>query len=250
MYYYAVSDKGSVKEINQDSVLIRKLKTPDNTLCVIGCICDGLGGLSAGEMASCTAVSVYSEWFTNVLPAKADDFDKIKVSFAECSQILNEKIYSFGKNNGFRIGTTVSGILIIGEKYLTFNIGDSRVYLDTSEGFTQLTKDNSFVQQEIDAGRMSEEEAKESGRDHILMRCLGGTELLEAVDFTEGYIHPDDKFMFCSDGARHVVSDEEYHSLFSHVHSKEHLAVKLPQVISEIIKRGETDNISIGVIAI
>lgn len=250
MYYYAVSDKGSVKDVNQDSILIKKWKSEDGVACVLGCICDGMGGLSAGEKASYTAALMYSQWFAEKVPQVYQDMDAVKVSLAECSQAVNHKIYSFGKENGFQLGTTVSGVLIIGDQYLTFNVGDSRVYRSRKKQFIQITRDNSFVQDEIDAGRMTPEEAEKSGQNHLLTRCLGGYAVLEAVDFTTGQALHGDKFVFCSDGARHVVSLKEYSILFSNIHSKEDLVSKLPLVIEEIIRRGESDNISIGCIVI
>lgn len=250
MYYHAVSDKGSVKDVNQDSILIKKWRSEDDIACIFGCICDGMGGLSCGERASYTAARMYLAWFVDNIPNIYQDIDKIKVSFAEISQEINHKIFSFGKENKIRLGTTVSGILIVGDQYLTFNVGDSRVYRSFEKQFVQMTRDNSFVQDEIDAGRMTPEEAEKSGQDHLLTRCLGGYSTLEAVDFTTGQTTRGDKFVFCSDGARHVVSSKEYANLFSHIHSKEDLVEKLPQVIEEIIRRGESDNISIGCIAV
>jgi len=248
MFYYAISDKGAVKETNQDSVLIRKLKTENGDTCVLGCICDGLGGLSAGETASCTAASQYGSWFIEAFPYFYPNTDTIKVSLAELSQQINRKIFSYGKENGFRVGTTVSGVLLMGTTYLTFNVGDSRVYRLRDGVFSQLTRDNSYVQDEMDAGRMTPEEAVASGKDHVLTRCLGGYEQLEAVDFTLGEIQPGDVYMFCSDGARHKVSEDEYRRFFSGIVSREELKERLPQVLTEIMNRGEEDNISIGCI--
>lgn len=248
MFYYAVSDKGAVKETNQDSVLIKKLKTEQGDTCVLGCVCDGLGGLSAGEMASCTAAMQYGEWFVTEFPHFYPDVNTIKVSLAELSQQINRRIYYYGKENAFRVGTTTSGVLLMGNTYLTFNVGDSRVYRCRDGNLSQLTKDNSFVQEEIDAGRMTQEEALKSGKDHVLTRCLGGFERLESVDFTVGEVLPGDIFMFCSDGGRHKISSEEYGRILSNVSSKENLKTLLPQVVSEVIRRGEEDNISIGCI--
>lgn len=250
MYYYAVSDKGAVKDVNQDSILIKKWKSEDDTVCVFGCICDGMGGLAAGEKASYTAALAYSRWFSDHISEIYQDVDQVKTSFSECSQIINQKIYSFGKENGFRLGTTVSAVLIIGNRYLTCNVGDSRVYRSFDKQFVQITKDNSYVQNEVDAGRMTKEEAETSEKNHLLTRCLGGYSVLEAVDFTSGEVIPGDKFVFCSDGARHVVTSREYAILFSKIQSKKDLVEQLPRVIEEIIRRGESDNISIGCIAI
>ena len=205
----AHSDVGIRKNTNQDSVLLQVAQTSlgNIALCVM---CDGMGGLAKGELASATLIRAFSQWFQYNLP------ELLKQGFTEAglkaewtSLILEQgkKISDFGRYHGFNLGTTVAALLLFENAYYIINVGDSRVYKINSQ-LSQLTKDQTYVQREIDAGRMTPEEARKDPQRNVLLQCVGASEFIEP-DFYSGYLTQNDVFMLCSDGFRHIVTPEE-----------------------------------------
>lgn len=243
-----ISDVGLTKKTNQDAIFCTSAQL-DNHTAVFGVICDGLGGLSHGEVASSNAIHTLHQWFQEVYPLIYKNWDEVKSSLADCLSTYNQRLYEFAQSHNIRIGTTISGVLILDDIYMTVNIGDSRVYCIRNQELLQLTKDHSFVQREMDEGRMTEEEASVDKRKNILTRCIG-IELVVEADFTFGKILPQDCFFFCSDGARHLVTPDEFVQIFNNIKDKDDLKLRLAEVIRVNKVREERDNISIGCIYI
>ena len=128
----AHTDIGIRKSTNQDSAVI----------------CDGMGGLAKGEVASSAVIREFSQWFEQQLPcilAIENPTDRIFSSWEKIALACNEKIFAYGKRHGVSMGTTLVAMLFIGEKYYIINIGDSRAYC-LSDRLYLLTKDQTFVQ--------------------------------------------------------------------------------------------------------
>ena len=107
------------------------------------------------------------------------------------------------------LGTTLAALLLVDNIYYIINVGDSRVYY-IKDGFHQMTLDQTYVQREMDLGRMTQEEAKTHPRRNVLLKCVVVSSVIEP-DFYVGEYQKDSLLMTCSDGFRHVITPEEFH---------------------------------------
>ena len=146
------------------------------------------------------------------------------------------------------MGTTIVAMLIMNDHYYLMNVGDSRAYL-LADQLYQLTKDQTFVQYEIDAGRLTEEEAKYHPQRNVLLQCVGASEVV-TPDFYEGPVYQDTVFMLCSDGFRHIITPEDiYKYLNPSVLVDENVMKNNAVYLTELNKqRREVDNISVALI--
>ena len=142
----ADSDIGISKATNQDSVLIKHAKV-DGEEVLLAVICDGMGGLSKGELASATVIRAFAKWFDEELPYELENVDMqvIGAKWVLLLKELNAKILDYSKSNGIEgVGTTFSGILFIGNQYVIGHVGDTRVY-HIGASLNQLTTDQTFI---------------------------------------------------------------------------------------------------------
>ena len=143
------------------------------------------------------------------------------------------------------MGTTLVAMLFIGEKYYIINIGDSRAYC-LSDRLYLLTKDQTFVQREMDMGRMTYEEAMNSPQRNVLLQCIGASNFIEP-DFFTGEVAANQVYMLCSDGFRHVISDAEiFDNLNPAAMTDEQAMLDREVSLTETVKsRQERDNITV-----
>lgn len=246
----ANSDVGIKKSTNQDSLLIKVAQTNLGKVCLC-VVCDGMGGLSNGELASATVIRTMEHWFENTFPAMLNrgfQPEDLKLQWDNIVLEQNQKLASHAARRGTRMGTTIVALLIINNYYYIMNVGDSRAYLLTDQLY-QLTKDQSFVQYELDAGRITEEEAMYHPQRNVLLQCVGASDVV-TPDFYEGPVYPDSVFMLCSDGFRHIITPEEiYEQLNPTVLVSERVMLEHAVWLTELNKqRREVDNISVAVI--
>lgn len=217
----AHSDVGIKKNTNQDSVLIKEAMT-DYGEVLLAVVCDGMGGLAKGEVASAALIRAFSSWFEDKFPEilyekrKDDAIDRMELENELNALIIdvNHRIAEHGKQFHVAMGTTAALLILAEGRYYTMNVGDSRVYTIDSEKVSQLTKDQTFVQKEIDQGRMTPEEARNHPQRNVLLQCVGASEVI-MPEFTNGDYTSDEVFMICSDGFRHLISEEEFFKLMN-----------------------------------
>lgn len=215
------SDRGIKKNTNQDSVLIKEASTDYGDV-MLAVVCDGMGGLAKGEVASAALIKAFSMWFEVQFPEllyrrrTADGINRMELENEINKLILdvNQRIADHGKISHIAMGTTAAVLLMAEGKYYTMNVGDSRVYKIDGQGMTQLTKDQTFVQKEIDAGRMTPDEARVHPQRNVLLQCVGASEVI-IPEFTQGEYKPGEVYMLCSDGFRHVITEEEFYKLMN-----------------------------------
>lgn len=241
------TDVGIRKSTNQDSALLMEANTEAGSV-LLSIICDGMGGLAKGELASATVIQAFSRWFENDLPPIVNSPDPEKMIFAQWQELIlecNRKIAAYAGTRNISMGTTLNGILFMNGRYYAVNVGDSRAYLLT-DALYQLSKDHSFVQREVDMGRMTPEEALTSPRRNVLLQCVGASRVV-APDFTVGEYAPGQVFMQCSDGFRHAVTPEElYEYLNPDALTDEQTMHDNAVYLTELNKnRRETDNITV-----
>ena len=216
---------------------------------LLSIICDGMGGLAKGELASTTVINAFSRWFENDLPSIIGCENPEQPIFDDWNNLIldcNRKIADYASREyGVSMGTTLTAALFMDGKYYIVNVGDSRAYL-IADGLYQLTKDHSFVQREVDMGRMTPEEALVSPRRNVLLQCVGASRVVNPDFFCDAY-SPDQVFMQCSDGFRHAITPEEiYQSLNPAVLTDEQAMQDKAVYLTELNKsRGETDNITV-----
>ena len=250
MLYAVHTDKGNVKKVNQDSIVVKKAVTENGEM-LLAAVCDGMGGLSYGEIASGEAAEQLSEWFNNDLPylvATGLTTDKLKNSLNEMIAGLDEKIVAFSRQYS-DCGTTLAGIYLYNGRYLCVNIGDSRVYRITADSIRQLTHDQTVVQQMLDNNEITKEQAKTHKMRSMLLQCIG-VEGDVVPKYRDGTYEEGDVFLLCSDGFRHELEAKEICRIFRPKKMTDEASMKeaAKKAVRKNMQRGERDNISVVVI--
>lgn len=243
----AHSDVGIERKTNQDSLLVQVANSSLGRI-AFAVVCDGMGGLAKGELASATMIREFSFWFQNDLPKLLEvglTKERLARVWQDIVEKANKSIATYGYHNDIQLGTTATALLIVGDRYYLLNIGDSRAYLLRSR-MTQLTTDQTYVQREMDQGRMTAEEAKVHPNRNVLLQCVGASEYIEP-EFLTGEVFLDDVFLLCSDGFRHVLSEEEmFNNFHGYILQTEQDITDKCKHLTELVKyRKETDNISV-----
>lgn len=247
----AYTDKGIKKEVNQDALIIKQARTEKRGKVCFACLCDGMGGLSLGEVASSSFIDRMERWFNEDLPSVLsptditvrldcaeddnDCFKQIQSQWNQIVQQMNYKLKKYGEEKGLKLGTTAVAIFFMSGKYITMSVGDTRAYCIEGSKVSQITHDHSYVQRQIDLGYMTKSEAETSKQKSVLLQCIGASEKV-IPDFYTG--EADGKtFFMCSDGLWRKLSDAE---IIKYLDKAEGI-----KSLAEIVKqRGETDNIS------
>lgn len=252
MHYTATADTdvGIKKQTNQDSILIKHGQCEKGEI-LLAVICDGMGGLKKGEVASATVVRKFSEWFDLELPFELKNLDMniIADKWSLLLKDLNIKIAEYGQQDGIRLGTTFTGVLFIDDQYLAVHVGDTRLY-QLDSGLKQLTTDHTFVAREIRRGNLTVEQAKKDKRRNMLLQCVGASERIEPEILT-GTVQQG-AYMICSDGFRHEISESEIYESLNPVNliNKEAMHNNVKYLIEQVKKRNEKDNISVVLVKV
>lgn len=242
----ADTDIGISKETNQDSLLIKHALVDDKEI-LLAVICDGMGGLCKGELASATVIRAFSKWFDEELPYELEnpDMDVIGGKWSLLLKELNIRISEYSAANHIKgIGTTFSGILFVNDKYVIGHVGDTRIYrIDTS--LEQLTTDHTFVAREVRRGAMTAEQARVDKRRNLLLQCIGASKVVEPEIIcgnTRQVV-----YMICSDGFRHEISEREICELLNPIKlkNKQIMYNNAECLIEKVKSREERDNISV-----
>lgn len=241
----AVTDAGIVKKVNQDSLTLKIVYSAWGTVC-FGVVCDGLGGLSQGEVASANVVLAFDKWFHEEFLTSREAWtgERIKRSWAELIFSMNDRIKEYGKEQEIQLGTTVTAALFLKNEYYVVHIGDTRFY-ELGRTCRQLTKDQTLVEQEVEQGLLTRQQAQTDSRRNVLLQCVGVTEHL-VPSFLHGKTGAHAAYLLCSDGFRHVISKEEiYHGCKAGQNvSQEAMHKNLSRLVELNKQRGERDNIS------
>lgn len=247
----AATDVGIRKKTNQDSVCIKIADTPHYGQIAMAVICDGMGGLEKGELASADVIMMLSRWFEQQLPVllKNYSWQDLSRKWDDMIKSENYRILEYGKQYHINLGTTLTAMLIIENRYMIAHVGDSRVYRITEGGVEQLTEDQTFVAREIKRGNLTAEEAKVHPKRNMLLQCVGASRTV-SPDFLFGEIQPGEVYMLCSDGFRHVLEPEEIHEKFApgHLTDTENMTSESRYLIDLVKERKERDNISVALI--
>lgn len=241
----ADTDIGISKNINQDSLCV-KIADTDIGKVALFLVCDGMGGLSKGEVASAAVVKSFSDWFDNELPYEINswDWNKAKSNVELRLRKLNSEIVAYGKRLKLQSGTTATGVIAVNSRYLSFHVGDCRLYKISYE-LQQMTEDHTFINDEIKSGRMTYEQAQNDCRRNAITQCIGVNNNINPVIET-GTIETGVNYLICTDGFRHVITENEIFDNLSsgRITTKSSMQAKIRELIELNKLRNEHDNIS------
>lgn len=211
MRYGALSDQGDVRTENQDRILALTgmVEGKETGLFVVA---DGMGGLSYGSAVSAYIIESFSRWWEEDFPEMAQagkcKKEEIKELLEQEIWDVNQEVFAFCKRENCRSGSTLSVLFIYDGHYYIVNMGDSRIYHFQKGVLKRLTEDQSMAAQLVREKKLTEEEAKHSGKNHILTMCIGMVEIPRNF-YTEGTLKNGDCFLLCSDGLYNVAEEQE-----------------------------------------
>ncbi len=227
------SDVGLKRTNNEDAFVVK----PELRFCLAA---DGMGGAAAGELAS----RIFAETAINVFTGSGDRTEKealslVKKSFASANKSILEHV---GKNKLHKgMGCTAELLVFSDRGYALGHIGDSRTYRLRRGALKQLTRDHSFVQDQLNQGLISLEEAKNHHLRNVILRAVGVSDKL-SLDILKGKIMQGDIFLLCSDGLTDMVEDSNIQQILSS-------SIPLPQKADNLIETakstGGNDNITV-----
>ena len=159
-------------------------------------------------------------------------------------ELCNRKIILYGDQHGVRLGTTAVLFLATQTQFMILNVGDCRVY-QIRDAVQQITRDQTLVEREFQAGLLTAEQVKTDPRGHVLAECVG---IMPEVhpDYYTGTVLPDSVFLLCCDGFRHKIGEAEMLEYFApaKMRSCEQMQRQIRSLIDMNMRQGETDNIS------
>ena len=237
MQFAGQTDIGLVRKTNQDAYNAGAL-SENAVWAVVG---DGMGGANGGNIASETAIDAITK---DVLEGYREGMDsqEIKELLASALEDANEKVYEKAKQDPALegMGTTAVLTLIQNNVIHLVNVGDSRAYLLTRENVTQITRDHSIVQEMLESGEITEEQARNHPRKNIITRALGVDDTV-VVDYFEIPFEEHAKLRLCSDGFSGSLTPERiYH--FSRGLTAERITQRAIELAKEA---GGNDNITV-----
>ncbi len=241
------TDMGTVKKTNQDSFFANIINTEIGQV-AFAVLCDGMGGLEKGELASASVVNAFNVWSKNRLPQLCTGGLNDSVISHEWTNIIvtyNEKLKQYGQKSAVRLGTTATAMLVTEQRWYIVHVGDSRAY-EIYDGVRVLTKDQTLIEQEILAGRITEQQAQKDPRRSILLQCVGASDEVYP-DMYFGDTIRNAVYMLCSDGFRHEITENEIYSYFRPevMVNTDTMKMCSNELINLNKQRGEKDNISV-----
>ena len=240
MNVYSKTDIGLMRSSNQDYCKTGEL--PDG--CIWAVVCDGMGGANGGSTASRIAAETIAEQLKELYHTEKyrDDMEKlIKTAIA----IANQRVYDMSLNVCYLsgMGTTVVTAVVKNEVVHIVHAGDSRAYLYENGSLTQITKDHSMVQELVDIGQITPEEARNHPNKNIITRALGTRENLK-TDYNGVKFDKDSVLLICTDGLSNYLTDEDIAEFINKSRGDELVS----RLVEQAKIMGGSDNITVAVI--
>ena len=202
-------------------------------------VADGMGGHAAGEVASEMAVELLARELATI-PDEGDRERQARIS--DALRLANKNIHerTIEETEKHGMGTTVSALILKDGRYFIGQVGDSRVYLLRDGELKQLTKDHSYVQEQVDAGVLTPEQARYHPYSNVITRCVGSASEVQP-DTMVGDVRDGDVFLLATDGLTGMVDDRRLFRLLSSRATPQRVVEAL---IAEANGRGGLDNIT------
>jgi PPM family protein phosphatase len=243
------SDIGMKREIDEDSIIASQILTAYESRLrkrVLLLVADGVGGHNKGEVASQFAANEVGSWMNKVLSRKEEIKEKVyyaemTAAIAHANKVILEYANKHPECEG--MGSTVALAVIDGNRLHMASVGDSRVYVLNEESIWQVTKDHSYVQELVDKGELSRDQAKKHPRRNVITKVVGYYGEVQP-DISSLTLDDKDFVLVCCDGLITHVSDVEVQEVILKHGDPQKACEQLIQLANE---RGGSDNISVVV---
>jgi len=238
------SDVGCVRELNEDSGTYIQPDDPEllRSKGLLIVVADGMGGHSAGEVASRLAVDVVTRAYYE---DGSDARSALEKAFHEANREIHKAAENDASKNG--MGTTCTALVLQNGTAISAHVGDSRLYLVREGSIYLMTEDHSAVMEMVKAGLITLEQARHHPEKNVILRAMGSHPEVEVTTWQEPFpVKAGDRFLLCSDGLYDLVEDEEI---------KRIVMLSAPQTACESLialakERGGHDNITVGVVSL
>lgn len=236
-FLFGKTDQGLHRTKNEDAILVDQ----DRGFCLVA---DGIGGSAAGEVASQMFAKTALEVFSTDQRTGNAGADPVQTAF----QIANDRILAYAQNTPACKGMGCTAeLLALRENYFVLgHMGDSRTYRLRKGVLKRLTKDHSLVQDQLEQGLITKEEARHHSFKNVILRAVG-IQKNPSLDILRGNTFPGDVFLLCSDGLSDMIADNE---IKTHLASSEDIKKKVTALIDAANASGGKDNISVVLVQI
>jgi len=232
------TDVGVVRSGNEDSFLLD---------CALGLfiVADGMGGHAAGEVASEMAVRIISKELGSLRGlGDGEAAARMRSAIRKANAAIFERTIAEHDKRG--MGTTTTVMVLFSRRFMIGQVGDSRAYLLREGGLLQLTKDHSYVQEQVDAGLLTPEQARTHPYSNVITRCVGANEDV-APDIYFGNLEEKDVVLLASDGLTGMLEDDQLAKIMS---TEENPEGCVNRMIADANHRGGLDNITAIVVRV
>ncbi len=248
------TDVGQIREHNEDNFLIadltslkRGLRDPESVVSPRGNVfgvCDGMGGAAAGEVASQLAVDLIYQSLADA--PSSENHDALALSLVRAIEDAGKKIYHEARSDRSRrgMGTTATIAALMDHRLFLGQVGDSRGYILRNGALTQVTRDQSLVNQLIEAGQLTQDEAETFEHNNIILQALGTAESVQ-VDLTYVDLRAGDVLLLCSDGLSGMVKDGDIRDILHRMSNPE---AACRELIERANAAGGHDNITVIIV--
>ena len=233
MQVWGVTHQGMVRQQNQDAFDAKTLEDGR----VIALVCDGMGGARAGNVASTMAVELFMRHFLEVKDG-SDGEARMRQAAAAANREVFQRASTDPECVG--MGTTLVAALTGPEEAVILNEGDSRAYYVTQGGIVRVTRDHSLVEDMVERGELTRDEARTHPHKNLITRALGAEPVLMADCFRR-QMEEDSFLLLCSDGLSNVVSEQEM--LYEVIHGGEDESC-CQRLLDIALNRGAPDNVT------
>lgn len=232
--YAARSDVGMVRFKNDDSAYVGRY---------LAVVADGMGGHAGGNVASASTVLDLVHLDRPDLEDQAETVLADEIQAA--NSLLSELVTTAPELSG--MGTTVTAMLLQGDRVALAHIGDSRAYRLKGGVFEQISIDHTFVQRLIDEGRLRPEEAETHPHKNVLMRVLGDVDASPELDLATFEVEPGEKWLLCSDGLNAVLRDSDIEAV---LRDSTDLSTAVDTLVELTLAGGSPDNVTVAIIEV
>ncbi len=230
---FAITDRGLRRSLNEDACLA-------DTSARCFTVADGVGGAAAGEVASGLFISTVSD--TVQFADNRSEEDAVRI-IEKTFLKANGAIFTYAAKHPECSGMACTAELLLLHDwgFVLGHVGDSRTYRFRSNRLERLTRDHSFVQQQLDSGKISADEAKNHRYRNVILRAVGADESID-VDIVRGAVQPGDLFLSCTDGLTNMVGESDISDCLRRGEQLAETAKKLVETANE---NGGRDNITL-----
>lgn len=234
---WGLTDRGILRKQNQDALAYHL----EEGLYAWAVVCDGMGGAAAGDLASTMAVARFQNHM--VCLDEPEDYQDEGELLIQAAQAANRAVYlKAGTDRAYTgMGTTLVGALLVQEHLWVVNVGDSRCYHITPGNIRRVTRDHSVVEDLVQSGELTPEQARHHPQKNLITRALGTTKQVP-VDLFERTVRSGEAILLCSDGLTNVLTDQDLHQEVLVSGTPEEICRRL---MARTLEAGAPDNVTI-----